>query len=171
VSGDSTFNELFVTALEHEGVQCWMQSHGAPLAVDAYRVSRRRNALVASLREHRLLLVQTYRNSQSRDEAIQAKCAVFVNLRVEHELVKRNSANGLFGDGGYDLFFAGELNNAPRTGAAIDAEMLPEFGKLLQDDRGHLKAFIDDLQRIAKLPKDQRDARVATLYGEMEIAG
>ena len=81
--------------------------------------------LPSPLREHRLLLVQTYRNSQSRDEAIQARCAVFVDLRVGYELVKRNSANCLFGDGGYDLFFAAESNNATRTGVATDPEMSP----------------------------------------------
>ncbi len=169
VSGDTTFNESFAVAVEEEGVKRWFAAAGRDDAspAGAYRLSvDRKRAFVSLLTTHRLALEAAYARDTDVDAKRAAKRDEFNALHDDYEAAKRDPSSPLHGFDGYDRYFAQALNNANLAAVATYTQRVPAFAKLLSEQHGDLKRFYEAVADLARLPADQRNARLDRLGGE-----
>jgi len=170
VAGDSTFNESFAVTVEEEGVRRWFTEgevvRGEALA-DWRLIARRRRAFVALLARHREHLAAIYDGDAPDDAKRAAKVAEFASLHDDYEAMKRDRDDPLHEFTGYDRYFAQPLNNANLAAIATYTQRVPAFAKLLAEEAGDLPRFYEAVRRLASLPKDERDARLDALGGDV----
>jgi len=160
VRDDTAFNEAFATAVEREGVRRWLRAHGAPGALAAYERALEREALFLSLlgvaRER---LAALYASARPAAEKRATKKRIFAELRDAHAQARPQLGPG------YDAFFAGRLNNAHLALVATYHAYVPAFERLLAAEGGRLPAFYEAVAALARLPADERRARLEALMG------
>jgi predicted aminopeptidase len=170
LSGDTSFNESFAVAVEEEGVRRWFDAQsrtgGAAgnEAALAYRKSvARRRVFVDLLTRHRESLASAYRAADGDAAKRAAKTAEFAALHADYEAAKRDPGGALFEYAGYDRYFAQQLNNANLAAVATYTQRVPAFAKLIEEDHGDLERFYRDVEALAALPEDERNARLDRL--------
>jgi predicted aminopeptidase len=170
VAGDTTFNESYAVAVEEEGVRRWFAHEAAvnggdsAAAAKAYRLGvRRKDAFVALLTRHRVALQEAYAAHDDSEAKRAAKTAEFAALHADYEAAKRDPASPLHDYTGYDRYFAQALNNANLAAVATYTQRVPAFAKLLEQAHGDLPRFYGMVERLAALPRDERDARLDAL--------
>jgi predicted aminopeptidase len=158
---DTVFNESFATAVERVGVRRWLAAHGEQGTRTAYAAFEQRRADFLALRlVHRRQLAAAYADGGS-DEAKRArKRAVFASLRSEHQRLRQERWGGW---GGYDRFFAQELNGAHLAAIGAYNDLVPAFEALLAQQGGDLPRFYDEVKRLAAMPKAERNAELGAL--------
>ena len=67
------------------------------------------------------------------------------------------------GFAGYDRWFAGKPNNATLASVALYTELVPAFRVLLERAGGDLPRFYAAAKDLAKLPKEEREARMRSV--------
>jgi len=67
------------------------------------------------------------------------------------------------GFAGYDRWFAGKPNNATLASVALYTELVPAFRAMLDHEVGNLWRFYAAAKALAKLPKEERDARLGSV--------
>ena len=171
LSGDTTFNESFAVAVEEEGVKRWFASAVRADAdetspADAYRLSvDRKQAFVSLLTRHRASLEAVYAGGGDADAKRAAKRDEFARLHDDYEAAKLDRTSPLYGFRGYDRYFAQALNNANLAAVATYTQRVSAFAKLLADDHGDLERFYEDVAGLARLPTEERNARLDRLGG------
>lgn len=163
VKDDTTFNESFATAVEQEGVKRWVEAHGSPDKLAQFeRAQARKRQFVALVLEYRGKLAAIYASSASDDEKRTRKAETIEAMRTAYAQLKRSWGM----PSGYDAWFAGPLNNAQIVSVASYTEQVPAFRALLAQEQGDLKRFYVAVKALAKLPKAERDAKLAALGAE-----
>jgi predicted aminopeptidase len=163
VKGDSTFNESFATAVEEFGVQRWMAEQTDPALRQRYALFASRKAdFQALLTHHRIALESAYADPGNADDVAKraAKHKVFEALRADYETLKRERWSGF---AGYDRWFTQPLTNAHLASFGTYTEWLPAFRALLAQQGGDIRRFYAEVQALAALPKEARDARLKAL--------
>jgi predicted aminopeptidase len=158
LKGDSTFNESFATAVEEAGVERWLAARGDAQLDAAYRqFAQRRREFVALLIRHKKALEAVY--AESADDAARraGKAAVFAALQSEYRDLKASWG----GWSGYDRWFAQPLTNAHLASVATYNALVPAFRGLLSAQGGDLPRFYDSVRALARLPKAERERRLA----------
>lgn len=161
VKNDSVFNESFAKAIELEGVTRWLAANGESGRTEAYFQGKERG-------EEFTLLVMEFQDrlrevySKPFDEATkrQEKAALFQGLRDAYAGLRESWS----GYRGYDRWFA-ELNNAKIASVSTYNTYVPAFSALLQQRKGNLDAFYREVERIGRLPRERRVARLTHLTG------
>ncbi len=157
---DSTFNESFATAVELEGARRWLAANGTPGQLDDYLAAKQAQARFVTLVMHyRARLAALYASEKTDAHKRAAKAKLFSELRADYE--KQQTKDG--GGREYTGWLARDLNNARLVPIGVYRQHLPAFQALLAQENGDLAAFYRAVQQLAKLPKDQRDARLAAL--------
>jgi len=158
VKGDTTFNESFAVAVETEGVQRWVRAHGNADMQRAFeRWQSRKRDFVELIERTRAKLDALYREAEvEKAELRQRKAAVFADMRAEYALIKQ----GWGGFSGYDGWFAQPLNNAQLASVALYTQLVPAFQALLQAHDGDMRGFYAEVERLSKLPADERNRRL-----------
>lgn len=157
--GDTTFNESFAVAVETEGVQRWVRSYGTPSQQQAFdQAQARRHDFLQLVERTRERLRLLYEGADGSDEARRAelrrdKARLFEDMRAEYAQLKRAWSDF----SGYDWWFAQPLNNAQLASVALYTELVPDFQRLLQAHAGDLGRFYAEVERLAKLPEDERN--------------
>jgi len=155
VSGDTSFNESFATAVELEGVKRWFDRNGTPQQADAYRQKlQRREEFINLMLKHRAHLSEVYASQLSDAEKRAVKAREFNRLRKDYAALKASWG----GDTMYDGWFAHNLNNAQLVAVGLYTQYVAAFQKLLAQHHGDLAAFYRAVDRLARLPRAQRDA-------------
>ena len=163
VSGDTSFNESFATAVELEGVKRWYERHGTPQQAEAYRRKlRRRDEFAELVIKHRARLAEIYASNLSDADKRAAKTREFAELRKDYAALK--AAWG--GDATFDGWFAQDLNNAQLIAVGLYTRDVPAFQRLLAQQDGDLAAFYRVVDRLAHLPQTQRDAALRELMAQ-----
>lgn len=156
--GDTTFNESFATAVERIGSRQWLTEQGrADLIRSAEAGDRRREEFRALTMRYREQLDTLFRSSASDADKRAGKRRILDAMQADYAALK---AGAWGGDGAYDAWFAG-VNNA-RLGvlAAYNAQV-PAFERLFERLGRNWPAFYAEVQRLAALPKAERDAALA----------
>jgi predicted aminopeptidase len=83
----------------------------------------------------------------------------FGRLKYEYAQMKAQRWNGY---AGYDHWFDRALNNADLVPIATYYACVPGFRRLLEAQHGDFKNFYVAVERIAKLPKRERDAQLCS---------
>lgn len=162
VNDDSTFNESYAVAVEREGICRWLAAHGTPELVAAWQASERRQeefvTLVLGARDR---LEALYASDRSDAEKLQRKAVIFDRLRADYRVLRASWG----GYGGYDRWFAQDLNNANLASVATYNATVPAFDALLASVGGDMAAFHAAAAELARLPRAERDAALARLAG------
>jgi predicted aminopeptidase len=167
VPGDSMFNESFATTVEEEGVNRWLEALGSDKLSAAWRAAQsRRRDFQQLVLKYRARLNAVYASSASPERKRAEKAAALGEMEDEYKVLK----NAWGGYSGYDRWFAGRLNNAHLASVAIYTELVPAFRNLLLQNHGDLQAFYKAVKRIAKRPKEERDALLRDLRARPTVA-
>ena len=158
VKGDSTFNESFAVTVEREGVQRWLVAHGSEAQQLAFAQEQvREQAFVELVAKYRARLAELYAEPLDPDAMRSHKQEVLARMRTEYGRIKE----GCGGFTGYDGWFERPPNNAQLASVAIYTQLVPAFERILRGNGGDLPRFYAEVERLAALPKAQRDAELA----------
>ena len=164
VPGDTRFNESFATTVEREGTRRWVQAKGTPADLDRLARSEARTAGFTQLvLDARARLEEVYAGPGDAQAKRAAKAQVRAGLRSDYARLKA----GWGGAGHLDGWFAGPLNNAQIASIAVYTQRVSAFAALLRQTGGDLPRFYAEVAALARLPKPERDGRLAAL-GEGE---
>jgi len=163
VNGDTRFNESFATTVEQAGVERWLAANANDSGNDRARAGYARaqamkREFVALILKYRTMLEQYYRLDLPVEEKRLGKARLFADMEDEYRQLKISWG----GFAGYDRWFSAKPNNATLASVALYTELVPALRALLEHERGDLRRFYAAAQVLAKLPKDQRDARLAS---------
>lgn len=162
VSGDTTFNESFATAVEEAGVERWLARRADPQVERAYREHARRRAdFVALLRRYKDRLAAVYAGDGDDAAKRAGKARTFEALRADYAALKAEWG----GFAGYDRFFATGPTNPQLAAVGAYNDLLPAFRAMLAREGGDLPRFYAAVRELAALPKAERDARLKALGG------
>ncbi|MHB8534463.1 MAG: aminopeptidase [Sulfuricaulis sp.] len=166
VSGDTAFNESFATAVQLEGVRRWYAHNGDAKAVEAYEDKmNRRDEFIRLLLRHRAQLAQVYASKRSDAEKRAAKAREFEALHRDY-LALRKKWNGY---AAFDGWFAGTPNNARLAAVGLYSQYVAAFQELLRQQHGDFAAFYRAVEKIARLPKAERDSTLRTLEQDTRV--
>ncbi len=159
VSGDTVFNESFATAVELEGVERWLTMNGAPQQREAFHVAQARKEQFLDLTGRtRERLRGLYAQEMPEHSRRAAKADVLRVMREEYRSLKESWD----GFAGFDPWFEKPLNNAKLVSIAAYSDLVPAFRRMLAEKGGDLPAFYAEVKRLARLPKAERAARLAS---------
>jgi len=159
ISGDTVFNESFAVAVELEGVDRWLARDGDPAKRTAFALAQqRKSAFIDLVMKYRDRLSTLYASAASAEEKRRKKAETFAAMKAEYPTLKASWG----GFGGYDRFFAQELNNAHLVPVATYSELVAGFRRVLAENGGDFKRFYAAVREIGKLPKKQRQAILKT---------
>jgi predicted aminopeptidase len=160
VKNDTRFNESFAATVEQAGVERWLAQSGSDRDRAAYeRLQRMRNEFVALILKYRAILEPYYRQDLPVEEKRLGKARVLAEMEEEYRQLKASWG----GFAGYDRWFARKPNNATLASVALYTELVPAFRALLEREGGDLPRFYAAAKDLAKLPKEERDARLGSV--------
>jgi len=160
VKDDTRFNESFAATVEQAGVARWLAQDGNESKRAGYeRLRGIRMDFVALLLKYRGMLEQYYRQDLPPEEKRLGKAQRLAEMDEEYRRLKVSWG----GYAGFDRWFAGKPNNATLASVALYTELVPAFTALLEREGGDLPRFYAAVKKLAKLPKEERDARLRTL--------
>ncbi|UXH80983.1 aminopeptidase [Roseateles amylovorans] len=155
-SDDTTFNESFATAVEQLGVARWLATRPDALKEDE-QARVRQDQVQVLLRTGREQLQSVFQSTASDDEKRAAKAEVFVRLRRDYEVLKRDQWGG---DTRYDRWIAG-LNTAALAIQGSYTDLVPDFIRLFERQGQDWPRFYAEVRRLAALPREARRAELA----------
>ena len=156
--GDTTFNESFATAVELEGVRRWLEHSGRSAEMAEFELVRsRQQAFVELVMRTRTELQVIYEAEGPDEQKLLQKVDAYTRMREQYEALKQTWG----GYSGYDRWFAAPLNNAKLASVAAYNQLVPEFQRLLASSGGDLEVFYREVSALAKLPQEERRARLA----------
>jgi len=160
VQGDSTFNESFAVTVERVGVERWLAAHGSQAQQREFEQQEVRNqAFVELVAKYRARLAELYAEPLDPEQMRSRKRQELTQMRAEYDRLKQGW--GAFS--GYDWWFDQPLNNAQLASVSIYTQFVPAFERVLRNSGGDLPRFYAEVERLAALPKAQRDAELAAL--------
>ncbi|MGM3193286.1 aminopeptidase [Dickeya dadantii subsp. dieffenbachiae] len=151
IKDDSAFNESFATFVEQQGLSQWRQSQGGPPPDNAEE--RQHEQFVRLVLDSRQRLETLYTSGQSEAQMVAGKAAEFERLRRRYRQMRDQQWNG---EGRYDGWFAGELNNASLLPFGLYNYWVPAFRCLFMRQGKQWPAFYREVERIGSLPVQQR---------------
>ncbi|WP_158414065.1 aminopeptidase [Geoalkalibacter subterraneus] len=167
VKGDTAFSEAFAQTVEQVGVERWLESRGQQEQIEQYnqRLQRQKDFL-ALLQQTRSKLDDIYQ-SPFDPEAMRAEKARAINeFRLGYD--KLRSSWG--GEGGYDRWVEGPLNNAHFASVSMYHDLVPAFRLLLDEHKGDLSAFYRAVSELADLAPDERHQALDACRDETALA-
>ena len=160
VKNDTRFNESFAATVEQAGVARWLVQNGNETEREAYaRRQRMRREFLALLVSYRTLLTPYYEQDLPLEQKRLGKAQRFAEMEEEYRQLKISWG----GFAGYDRWFAGKPNNATLASVALYTELVPAFTALLEREGGDLPRFYAAVKELARLPKEERDARLRSI--------
>ena len=162
VNGDTRFNESFATTVEQAGVERWLAANVNDSGNDRARAGNARaqamkREFVALILKYRTILEQYYRLDLPVEEKRLGKARRFADMEEEYRQLKLSWG----GFAGYDRWFSARPNNATLASVALYTELVPALRALLQHEQGDLQRFYAAAKALAKLTKEDRDAKLA----------
>lgn len=160
--GDAAFNESFATAVEIEGLRRWLGANGNSAEFERWQAERGRQAeFVQLILDCRRRLEELYASSRSAADMRAEKVKVFAELRAAYMERRRHWGE----DGGYDRWFAQDLNNAHLASVELYHQYVPAFQALLAQNHNDWRGFYRVARALSRLPAAERTSRLAALAG------
>ena len=153
IKGDTQLSESFATAVEQFAVTLWLQHRSLSDELVRYRERLRREQDFAELvARQRDRLQQIYADDTDASQLRQAKQAAFDRMREEYQSLRTSWG----GNGDYDAWFAGELNNAKLAGVTSYQRWVP--GLLARLTALGPAEFYLEVEALAEQPVETRTA-------------
>ena len=163
---DTTFNESFAVAVERIGGERWLRTQASQTARDEYAAfdGRRRQFRDLS-RTTRQRLKDVYETpGQSPEAKEERKRRVMAQFREEYAQMRAGWPGDPARFRGYDRW-VNEANNAFFGAQAAYDELVPGFEALFHRGGDDWQRFYEEVRRLAKLPKEERHARLKEAAG------
>src|SRR5579862_72507 len=172
--GDIDFNEAYATTVGQEGAHRWLKANGETNLLEKYNVALARdNQFVHLVMSTRTRLEKLYGDTLDKDGKVKAakvpplppaelkqeKEKIFADLQADYQKLKASWG----GYSGYDDWFAGQVNNAQLNTIANYYDYLPSFKRLLEMNGGNMEKFYQEVERLSKIPKDERHQKLRDL--------
>lgn len=155
VDGDSRFNESFATAVQHAGVEKWLQQQGLEQPLERYRQRRvNRQKVFDLIKQARVDLQQLYQRDIADEEKRKLKVEYLQDLKQRYQAF---SAAIQHSDG-FQRWFEGELNNARLVSVSTYNDWVPIFSAILARQQGDFTAFYKQVLQISEIPRQQRQS-------------
>jgi predicted aminopeptidase len=165
IADDTSFNEAFAVTVEQEGLARWLKSRGREAELTKYRNRRERQAagvaLVARFRSELRMLYGTPLDEQTMRAR---KREVFARLVKELRALDEQFGT----ESSLAAALDGKPNNARLASLATYYECVPGFEALLARTSHDLPRFYDAVRELAKLPREERHARLCRSGGERQ---
>lgn len=150
--GDTTFNESFATVVEAAGVERWLTTRGRGEELAAWRQeAAHEEAVIALLLAARDELTALYAATAPADRQRARKAELLAELRARYHALAAS-----WGSQRYDGWFDDGLNNARLASFGAYHDLVPAFQARLAALDGDLPRFYAEVQRLAKLPAEER---------------
>ncbi len=157
IPDDSAFNEAFAVTVEREGLSRWLENRGRIADLEKHQQRRERQAeSMRIVARYRRELESLYASQLPAQEMRQRKSEVFARLVVE--LKALDARHGTRSQIVADL--DGQPNNARLASLATYYDCVPGFERLLADQQYDLPRFYAAARELAKLPREERRARL-----------
>jgi predicted aminopeptidase len=154
IPDDSTFNESFATAVEHEGLRRWLAINGKAELFERYAIDFKRNQqVIALIIKYRKRLAEIYADESPAELLAVRKAEIFRQLKKDYQFLKNDWA----GYRNFDGWFNQDLNNAHLVSVSTYYQWLPAFQQILWENGNDLEAFYKECRQLGKLPKDTRN--------------
>ncbi len=157
VSGDSTFNESFATAVGLLGAESWLRDHASDAARRDYRAERERREsfkrLAAPFRER---LEAVYESASSESEKREGKTQALAEFAAAYEHWKTSRG----GYAGFDRVVATGPSNAWFAALTTYTEYLPAFVAMFHAADGDFGQFYAAVETLAERPEEERAAEL-----------
>ncbi len=158
IKDDTGFNESFATAVEEIGIERWLAANGRPEQMAAYRAQKAlHRRLVDLVDAARGDLADYYGRDVDADTRRALKSGRLAQLagdvRAELRAAGRSEQHWL----------TGEINNARLLPLSLYDGQLPAFLALYAECGHELACLYEEAAQIAKLDRQDRDARLAVL--------
>ncbi|MCI0992406.1 aminopeptidase [Pseudomonas corrugata] len=160
VQDDTEFNESFATFVEQEGTRQWRASRG--LAPDNGQQARQRDQFIQLILDTRQRLEKLYTQPLPPEQMRQQKVQAFERLRAEYAQLRDSQWTG---DKRYDAWVYAPLNNARLLPFGLYDQWVPAFAALFRQESGDWVAFYAAVEKLGKLPMDERKAALKALAG------
>jgi predicted aminopeptidase len=158
--GDTLFNESFATAVERIGADLWLVRHGSDADRAAYAaVQQRRADFQALTQDVRKRLEALYAGPLDPAAQRTAKATLLDEMRARHQRLKLERWGGY---AGYDGWFQ-RANNASMGVLAAYNARVAAFERLFEREGRDFRRFYQAVERLARLPADQRRAALDAL--------
>jgi predicted aminopeptidase len=159
IPDDTSFNEAFAVAVEHEGLARWLKSRGREADLEKYLKRRTRQTegmhIVA---RYRTQLDALYRSPIDPVAMRAHKAEVFAALVRELKALdeRYGTRSGLAAE------LDGKPNNARLASLATYYDCVPGFERLLAENGHDLPRFYSAALALAQLPRAQRHAQLCS---------
>jgi predicted aminopeptidase len=169
VSGDTSFNESFATAVERLGSSRWLASEaGEPARGEYAQYDARRNQFRALTLATRQRLAAVYDANagaaQSPQQTSVLKKATLDAFREEYTRLRDRWGGDAGRFRGYDRW-VDQANNASFGAQAAYDDLVPGFEALFRREQSDWNRFYDAARRLAAEPKQQRDRQLKEMAG------
>ncbi|MDJ0831958.1 MAG: aminopeptidase [Gammaproteobacteria bacterium] len=155
VDGDTPFNESFAMAVQHAGVERWLQAKDQTEQLQRYRQYLQNRQQVTSLIESaRQDLGRLYQTDKTVESMRQAKQDRLQRLKSDYAELTA----GFEVKDGFKYWFDGELNNAKLASVSAYHAQEPAFRARLEQLDGNFPLFYQQVAELSRLPSDQRSA-------------
>ncbi len=160
LAGDTAFNESLATSVGREGARRWLAQQGMPEQVAVLeRRARARQALAEMVADTRERLERIYESGEDPGTMRARRREVILGLRERFEReTEREPALARYRD-----WIQGPLNNAQLNSFSDYNRWVPAFDELLRSCDGRWSCFWGQVERIAALPDEERDAVLENL--------
>ncbi len=164
VSGDTTFNESFATAVERIGSARWLKTQASEAArVEYAQFDARRQQFRELTAETRRQLEEIYSSKEAEAQdwaAVDArKQAAMEDFRQRYAALRASWTGPR--QGAYDAWVARANNAAFGAQAAYD-ELVPGFEALFEREGENWPRFYAAVKKLAAMPKEERDQALST---------
>jgi len=160
VPDDSAFNEAFATAVGRLGAHRWLERRGTLHERTEFAVDiQRREQFLRLVTDAREQLVALYASPRNEVGKRAGKQRILAELRDRYQELKREWG----GYGGYDRWFAQDLNNAKLASVSTYHRLVPAFEALYEREGQDFAAFYRAAEVIGQLPPEEREARLRVL--------
>ena len=158
IKGDATFNESFATAVAQIGVARWLKTKRGTEQHDVYlaRCDRRHN-LSELLAVSRSNLKKLFSSNKTEQEKREGKKKIITALKKD--LVALSGS-----DPGYRklaVWAKRPINNAVLGARSVYHRRVPSFYALYEQNGRDMEAFLNEVEKIARLQKKKRDSLLA----------
>jgi predicted aminopeptidase len=159
IPDDTSFNEAFAVAVEHEGLARWLKFRGREADLGKYLKRRgRQSEAMHIVARYRTQLDALYHSPLDAVSMRAHKADVFAALVRELKALdaRYGTQSGLAAE------LDGKPNNARLASLATYYDCVPGFERLLAQNEHDLQRFYSATRELAKLSREQRRAQLCS---------
>ncbi len=158
VQDDTAFNESYATFVEQEGTRQWRAARGLKAVSD--EGLRQREQFIHLVLASRARLELIYAGPEDDIAKRAAKQAEFARLRADYRQLRDGQWHG---DGRYDAWIYGPLNNAKLLPFGLYDQWVPAFAAVFKQVDGDWQRFHRRVAELGRLPAAVRTAQLQQL--------